>query len=76
MCRAVHKQTVKVERCWLIPKLIRRADDNIVANICDDGRQWPLAIDTNGTPVECAIWICSDPSDVKVIGDCGSSGET
>jgi len=63
------EQAVEMQRGGCIPQAILDIDDEPVSDVCSYDGQWPLIVDAYCGPLELAIWICSDPGDIKIISD-------
>ncbi len=68
----IHEQTMKVQACALISKLIPHVDYDPVPLGCRDWRDRPLAIYAYNSTVEGSVGIRPNPSNIEVICDsCG-----
>lgn len=71
----VHEEAVEVQRGRLVAQLVVHIDDDVVADICIDARDGPLAVDADGGAVESAVGIDRDPANVEVVRHGGSLGQ-
>lgn len=63
-------QSMEMERCRPIAKLIIDIDNHLVADIGLNAWNWPFAIDSHDTTLKLAIGISGDPTDIEVIDSC------
>lgn len=73
-CRPILVNTVEMQTRGLVAELVEYIDHNAVSDSCSDVWYRPLAIDSDERSVEKAIRVGGNPSDVKVIRDCGRVG--
>ena len=75
MARAIHEESMKMNRCRLIAKIVVQVDDQSVANDSFDPWNRPLSVDANDGPLKESIRVCPHPSGGEIVDTSGSFSE-
>lgn len=72
MSAPIHVQSMKMETSRLVAKAVFDVDNQLVALGDCDGWYWPLAIDAHDRAILLTVRVRMGPSNIEVVGDCGS----
>lgn len=72
---AIHIESVEMQACALIAKLVVDVDHNTISHSSPDLGVRPLAVDTKGRTLKSTVRVGYNPGDIKIIGDNSATNE-